>query len=279
MNHLDLSDQASNQQKFLYSQPNQIELRHERQQYFKLNHYLEFLYVNRFYAARVCEVQNDVYFKIQLTSKDTQINGRIFKFYLTSNVLSSIFPCKWCAKLNLVLEPPADWLEADSAFDWNTYIDRLNFKEQRSSFALTEDLAIFNWQRSLNNLAEKFQVGAYLECVDTTAKIKAKNDLICLGQIRAKLAHLIFVKLIKRNCDQERLHVFSVDSTNIFPVGWCEMHNYYGDLVQYKEFYKFPVIGFDKELDDRISRNMSQSIASNSLFFSRFIGKSLKYIN
>jgi hypothetical protein len=260
----------------LYSQLNQIELRHERQQYFKLNHYLEFLHVNRFYAARVCEVQNDVYFKIQLTSKDNQINGRIFKFYLTSNVLSCIFPCKWCAKLNLVLEPPADWLEADSAFDWNTYIDMLNFREQRSSFALTEDLAIFNWQRSLANLAEKFQVGAYLECVDRTAKADTKNEIVCLGQIKAKLAHLIFVKLIKENSDQDRLHVFSADSVNIFPVGWCEMNNYYGDFRRYKQFYKFPVTGSDKELDDRISGNLSQSILTNRCFFSRFNGKLLR---
>lgn len=254
-------------------QTNQHELRHERQQYFKLNHYVECLYSNKFYVARVCEVQNEIYFKVKLSSKNVLINGKVLKFYLTSNVLSTLFPCKWCAKFNLVLEPPNEW-NTTKAFDWDEYIAGLNGEHKESIYSMTIDLSVFNWLRSLNNLSEKFQVGSYLECVDSKKYSKIENDLVCLAQIKAKLAHLIFVKLINSNSqedkDENSLRVFSVDSMSLFPVGWCEMNNYYGSYDRYIRHYHFPIKFKDSVIKNRIIENIKNATNSNLTYFLQF---------
>lgn len=240
--------------------------------------------MNKFYAGRVCEVQSDVYFKVKLFTKNKSLDGKILKFYLSSNVLSTLFPCKWTSKYNLVLETPADW-DDNTKFCWDTYIDQMNAKETVSIYAPIVDLSIYNWNKQLNNLSEKFQVGSYLECVDTksprNAKIGPSNDLICLAQIKAKLAHLVFVKLIKgasQSADTSRsenstLNIYSVDSLNLFPVGWCEMNNYYGSYDRYIRSYPFPNSNKDTLVSSRIKENLKLSTERNITYFSQYKSK------
>ncbi len=229
--------------------------------------------MNKFYVGLVCEVQNDVYFKVKLFAKQKLVNGKVLKFYLSSNVLSTLFPCKWCAKYNLVLENPNDW--DHESFDWDIYIDRLNAQQVISTYATTDDLSIYNWNKQLNNLSDKFQVGSYLECVDTSRKIGPINDLICLAQIKAKLAHLLFVKLTKgarqtSEVLENSLHIYSVDSLNLFPVGWCEMNNFYGSYDRYIRSYPFPNSNKDSQVSSRIRENLRMSAEKNMVYFSQF---------
>lgn len=236
--------------------------------------------MNKFYAARVCEVQTDQYFLIELTTKNQKLHKKIIKFYMSTNVLSTLFPCKWCSKFNLSLEAPNDWTDGKK-FDWDEYLRFMN-SSNKLQFSLTNDLSIFNLLRSLNNLSDKFQVGSYLECVDFSTKIKSKNDIVCLGQIKAKLAHLIFVKIVQRTEINENEHlnlqIFAVDSLNLFPVGWCEMNNYYENFEKHEIFYQMPVIEKDTQQKEKIYANYQKSFTNNSVYFSQFKGIILSYL-
>jgi len=170
--------------------------------------------MNKFYVGLVCEVQNDVYFKVKLFAKQKLVNGKVLKFYLSSNVLSTLFPCKWCAKYNLVLENPNDW--DHESFDWDIYIDRLNAQQVISTYATTDDLSIYNWNKQLNNLSDKFQVGS------------------------------------------------------LFPVGWCEMNNFYGSYDRYIRSYPFPNSNKDSQVSSRIRENLRMSAEKNMVYFSQF---------
>lgn len=111
---------------------------------------------------------------------------------------------------------------------------------------------LFNWSRTIGQLAaEKFTVGAYLECVDPTSG----GDVICLAQIKARVEHLVFLELMylrrrSRRGDgqqqQQQLFVFTVDSCDLFPLGWAEMNNFYSDRQElYREYFCF-----DGQADD-----------------------------
>lgn len=215
---------------------------HELRQrhHFRFNYLMECLFNNKFYIARVIEILNDNCFKIELDSNDLK---QTITFYSSNS--TSLFPCKWCLQNNLKLELPTDW-PLDKQFDWDLYIDNLNKTEQL--FTQTTDINLFNWSRNLNQLSDRFQLGMYLECVDPINRIDNQiNSIIRFGQIRAKLAHLIFVKIIRNYSNlteqlkDESFHIYTVDSLDIFPVGWCEMNSYYDDTQKHLDYYKYPI--------------------------------------
>ncbi len=224
---------------------------HELRQrhHFKLNYLMECLYMNKFYVAKVIEILNDNCFKIELNSKDLTINKTI-TFYSSNS--TSLFPCKWCIQNNLKLETPLDWSYKEKSFDWDIYTDYLNKTAMDKTYTQTTDLNLFNWSRGLNQMSEKFQLGMYLECVDPEVaneneSEEEKNQIIRLGQIKAKLAHLLFIKIIRNYSDfneqfiDNSFSIFTVDSYDLFPVGWCEMNNYYNDNELHYKFYKYPL--------------------------------------
>jgi hypothetical protein len=236
-------------------------LRHK--QHFELNDYMECMYRNKFYVARVCEILNEVYFKIELDSVDALVH----KTQLVYNVnnVNSLFPCKWCQINNLNLVPPSDWTIANTSlteFDWDIYISKLNQNELAQIYKQVNDVQLFSWSRHpFVQLSEKFQLGMYLECVHPLNK-----SYIFLAQIKAKIYHLLFLKLLNVKFDlenfqnsnatevnenQDELAIYSCDSMDIYPVGWCEMNNFYEDSADYKRiFYLEPRVQSNPNLRD-----------------------------
>lgn len=168
---------------------NEIEPR--QRHHFKQNYLLECLYQNKFYVARVVEILNENCFKLELDSTSVRVR---LTFYTTNSTL--LFPCRWCAQNNFKLELPSDW-PSEKEFDWDTYCACLS-RKHAEQYTLTTDLSLFNWSRNLAQLGEKFQIGMYLECVDPCTRVdNQENSAIYLAQIKAKLAHLVFLKLVK----------------------------------------------------------------------------------
>lgn len=209
---------------------------------FRIGQLMECLYENKFYVAKVIECVNNDYFKIKINSKNPKINDIILTFCLNKNLnFHQLFPCKWCSSNNLVLEPTFEWL-SDEQFDWDVFMR----VDGRGDFYLTETQSVFNWARNLTQLSEKFKLGMYLECVLPNSAHGDENEtngLICLGQIKAKLNHLLFIKIFNGNKD--KLYIFTIDSMELFPVNWCHLNNYskfeMSFLKENLNFYQFEI--------------------------------------
>ena len=251
---------------------NQHELRNEqRLSHLKLNYLCECLYRNKFYVARVTQVLEDVYFKVELDT-DHFLGKKVLKFYFNNsnnnNNLHALFPCKWCCKNNQVLQRPSGWPQHQE-FDWDIYVKSL---DQTGIVAcLSNDLALFNWSRNLSQLCEKFQLGMFLECVDYDNE---EHSVVRLGQIKAKLAHLIYVKIIENNRNQEEnLRVFSVDSMDLYPVGWCEMNNYYENTENHFKYYRYPYDFLDEATSKQIESLLNESTIVKIPYLSHLTSK------
>lgn len=130
----------------------------------QVNYCLECLHENKFYVARVVEIIAEVYLKLELDSAELDAN----KKSIVVNSLHCLFPCKWCSQNNLSLERPSGW-GVEKVFSWDEYVDGLRSSSPNEHIHLTQlsDLHMFNWSRGLTALSEEFQLGAYLECVDS----------------------------------------------------------------------------------------------------------------
>ena len=208
------------------------DLRNQRSTFFKLNYYMELLYMNKFYICKVIDLNEKLfYFKIKIDSKNDN-NNKILTFYFNNNINNStssnqfhnLFPCNWCSNNNLYIQPPSNWTDESKIFDWDVYKTSLN--ENNAYLTQTSDLPMFNWSRNLYILGEKFQLGSYLEfseLIEDNFELKE----IHLAKIKAKIGHIIFVQPVTSSNDDENMFIFSCDSFNLYPVGWCEMNNFH----------------------------------------------------
>ncbi len=236
---------------------------------FKLNCFMECLYKNKFYAARVVDVSPNVYFKLKLECTEPVFLTFFFNEsdlmreksdstdsdeleFVYSNSFHSLFPCKWCVSNNLNIEAPPGWSET-IAFDWGIYqekyLTKLNdLDSEKYPVCLTKPGSdvqnLFGWSKDLSRLAEKFQIGMYVE-YDNGARV-------LLAQIRARVAHLLFLRVVGEDLDKYSLEVVPVDSNALYPVAWCEMNNYYEMLkLSYESEYPLPFAEHDKNKLDR----------------------------
>ena len=221
---------------------------------FKVSYYLECLYRDKFYAARVIQVEENKYFRVKLETNEEVILTFYYSELIDEGFSNSeaniseedeeqeelarpvntsfhrIFPCKWCASNNLGLEPPSKWPKGKK-FDWDEFTEAYLKREKTDEeipVYLTKsgvDSNLFNWSKDLTRLSEEFQLGMYLECAVQTGDCRN----VTLAQIKAKVGHLVFLRLEggEESDDVNFLRIFSVDSLDLFPVGWCEMNNYY----------------------------------------------------
>ena len=202
---------------------------------FELNYFMECLYESKFYVAKVVECVPDSHFILELDVADRLEESALrLIFYAddlgssltcSSNLYHTLFPCKWCTHNNLSIEAPRGW-PRDQTFDWDVYLSKLSEDTQASEAAYQTqftDLPLFNWSRNQAQLAEKFQLGMYLEC----ATNEENAETIGLAQIKAKVGHLLFLSKMVNSSWGECLHVYPVDSANLLPVGWCEINGFY----------------------------------------------------
>ena len=189
---------------------------------FQIGHMFEVLYENMFYVAHIVELSNEHYFKVKLHVKEREI---YLHFTSTSQ---NIFPFKWCEQNMLKLQLPHDW-PTGKRFSWDDYIrfcNRTNEMEIKD-FYIGADQSLFSSITSchLKNICEKYKIGSYLECVNPN-----NSNEICVGQIKLRVKHLLFIRIYSRdsadNEDLFSLKIFTQNSFDLFPVGWCEMNNY-----------------------------------------------------
>jgi hypothetical protein len=205
-----------NQQKF-YSHRSQI------------GHMIEVLYENKFYIAHIVELLNEHYFKVKL-----HLVEDIYLYFTPTS--QYIFPFKWCELNSLALELPVDWCK-DKCFNWDEYISLCNKNKTvfEDFLFVGADQSLFSSiiARHLTNICEKYKLGSYLECVNPL-----NLDEICIGQIRLRVRHLLFIKIYSNS--EQNLFIFTQNSFDLFPIGWSEMNNY-KNFVLPIEFQNFCV--------------------------------------
>lgn len=236
---------------------------------FKVNYFMECLYKSKFYVARVCETGENLYFKLELDSdeRDNLIICYFYAKNLSFNNLFPCNWCsrnnlRLLAPKNWPKDKIFDWQIYINEFKLKNETDKTN------EIYLTENIdcsRLFNWSflspnvgpsaagsvineashqsasltsqnpaasASTSNsscLSDKFQIGMYLECVDPL-----NDSQIVLAKIFAKIEHVIFVKFIQNSHEFEandtlELQVYTIDSHDLFPIGWCELNSFYPD--------------------------------------------------
>jgi hypothetical protein len=271
--------------------------------YIDLDHCMECLYRNKFYAIRVVEVNKvNGYFKMALDYEMPTLPRTLIYYIEERSSFHTLFPCKWCSSNNLRLQTPSGWSSehANEQFDWDIYLAQVNQKHIDSNpLKQINDSNLFPWLNNNNSsttIADKFQLGMYLECVDNREITTLKKELlvaqdyvlssrICLAQIKARLGNLLFLELVeysrissakaRSNEDTEDLLIYTYDSTDIYPTGWCEMNNYYPCSESYfKNYISIDQISFQKNSkenkDPIIMPMVTQSNIMKSPYLSQF---------
>ncbi|CAI2310950.1 unnamed protein product [Caenorhabditis sp. 36 PRJEB53466] len=118
-----------------------------------------------------------------------------------------MFPVGYAEKNNVKLEAPEGF---KGIFKWNKYL--------RDEGAESMPIELFNPMPSTERL-NKFQVGMRLEAADM-----CENHFICPATISSMHGRVINVNF--DGWDSEFDEMYDVDSHDIFPIGWCELHNY-----------------------------------------------------
>ena len=202
-----VNDLFKNQQKFPKSYTHR----------FQIGHMIEVLYENKFYVAHIVELLKE-YFKVKLHT-----NNEIYVYFTPTS--QHIFPIKWCEQNMLNLELPNKWPKEKGFFNWDEYIVLCNKKsELPENFYVGADQSLFSLiiSRHLTNICEKYKVGFYLECVNPL-----RPNEICIGQIKLRVKHLLFIKIFSNSSEENaELYIFTQNSFDLFPCGWCEMNEY-----------------------------------------------------
>uniref|UniRef100_A0A1I7UM03 Tudor domain-containing protein n=1 Tax=Caenorhabditis tropicalis TaxID=1561998 RepID=A0A1I7UM03_9PELO len=118
-----------------------------------------------------------------------------------------MFPVGYSETYGLTLEKPDGF---EDNFDWAKYL--------KSEKAEALPLDSFRPMPSRERL-EKFQVGMRLEAADM-----CENQFICPATIKSVHGRLINVNF--DGWDSEFDELYDIDSHDILPIGWCELHNY-----------------------------------------------------
>ena len=188
---------------------------------FQVGHMIEVLYENKFYVASIVELLNEHYFKVKLHGRETD---QVYLYFTPTSQF--IFPIKWCEQNLLKLELPNDW-HANKYFNWDNYISLCNKRNEMEikDFYIGADQSLFSSiiSRHLTSICEKYKIGSYLECANPM-----NSNEICVGQIKLRVKHLLFIRIYSSSSSENStiLNVFTQNSFDIFPIGWCEMNNY-----------------------------------------------------
>lgn len=112
------------------------------------------------------------------------------------------------AKWGIEVVPPEDYKKA---FNWDSYLT-----ENRAE---PLPVHLFRPMPDKGRMA-KFEIGMHLEAADM-----CENQFICPATIKSIHGRIINVHY--DGWDSEYDELYDVDSHDILPVGWCELHNYF----------------------------------------------------
>ncbi|EGT32957.1 hypothetical protein CAEBREN_03996 [Caenorhabditis brenneri] len=120
-----------------------------------------------------------------------------------------MYPVGYAKEYNMQLEMPDNYKK--KKFNWDTYLEEEKAEKM--------PIELFRPFPSEERLA-KFKVGMHLEAADM-----CENHYICPATITSIHGRIINVNFDGWESDFDE--VYDVDSHDIFPIGWCELHNYF----------------------------------------------------
>jgi hypothetical protein len=173
---------------------------------------VEVMYKNQYFMGTIVHLFDEFYFRVEID---------ILKVSICCNSTSqNILPLKFCDQNDLKLE--VDSNNSGNNFDWDDYLsgEKLRLrKELKMNSWIAIDSTNFNslTTRHVQNLCEKFKLGSYLECVNP---FDASEILV--GRIYRRVKHLLYIYIL----NLEIIWVYTVNSYDLYPLGWCEMNNY-----------------------------------------------------
>ncbi|NXD25428.1 SMBT1 protein, partial [Spelaeornis formosus] len=154
--------------------------------------------------ATVLKVYNDKYFMIEIDDlRPERVSSQRYVCHVSS---AGIFPVQWSLKNGLHLSPPPGYPGQD--FDWADYLKQCGAEAAPQSCfpSLTSDHGFKeNMKLEAVNPVDPEEV-----CIATVAKLKDSYLWLQLEGSKKPVPECIV----------------SVESMNIFPVGWCETNGY-----------------------------------------------------
>lgn len=172
--------------------------------------------------ASIIEVIDDKYFVVAIDDMTQKSEAAVEEededddsstkelTWLATTAHPYIFPQGWAQSHNLKLTHPRGWISAKEEFDWDEYLEETKstptlFKNDYSTIIASEN---------------GFEIGMKLEVVNPE-----NEHQICAATVANVTEHLIWIHLDSNDCFQPSV-IFSLDSFDMFPVGWCETNNY-----------------------------------------------------
>lgn len=162
--------------------------------------------------ATVARVFDESYFLVRIDGCGSDSIGTRGVSLCTANH-PYIFPVSWCEENGITLSPPRGWQSKEGEpFSWVNYLSKTPGVE-------TAPRALFPPRCSADELG--FCQGAALEAVDPN-----NPDRVCAATIANITQHLLWIRLESEPKERSRQYAVSIDSLDIFPVGWCESNSY-----------------------------------------------------
>ncbi|XP_060871947.1 scm-like with four MBT domains protein 1 isoform X2 [Metopolophium dirhodum] len=157
-----------------------------------------------FYVATIVKIYDRHYFKVEVNN---EIDVKKRMSFVATKDNPYLFNAGWASKHKFLLQPPSDWKNPNK-FSWSKYILMKNSK------LASVDM---NSRKNTNHV----HIGMKLEAVDPL-----NTDSIRVATVQGFADHWMFLSFDSISCCLESLHVRSVYSDDVFPVGWCNKHKY-----------------------------------------------------
>lgn len=190
-----------------------------------------------FYVATIVKIYDNRYFKVEVNN-ESDIDKRIS--FVATKENPYLFNAGWASKHKFLLKPPSDW-DKPYKFSWSKY-------------AIAKDLKFAYVDNSCRKEMNNIYIGMKLEAVDPL-----NTSCIRVATVKGFADHWMFLSFDRTSRCQELLHVRSVYSDEIFPVGWCNKHEYslsvpkrpYNDSNDFKHCYYSSDVDIDLSQSDQ----------------------------
>ncbi|CAF3974637.1 unnamed protein product [Rotaria magnacalcarata] len=159
--------------------------------------------MSRICPATIGKVLKNGYFMLSIDGSLAEDGSDWFCYHSSSRL---IFPINFCEINKIPLSPPLDY---QGEFEWGKYL-----RETNSVYAPREVFQIIK-EKTTN----PFSIGMKIEAVDMMAP-----HLVCVATIAQVADSLIRVHFDGWSDDFEQW--IDCQSTNIYPIGWCELVGY-----------------------------------------------------
>ncbi|UJR22368.1 hypothetical protein I4U23_025430 [Adineta vaga] len=161
------------------------------------------LEMSRICPATVGKVLKNGYFMLSVDGSSTEDGSDWFCYHSSSRL---IFPINFCKMNNIPLAPPIGY---QGEFEWEKYLIETNsMSVPRELFQIVKD-----------KTTNPFSIGMKIEAVDMMAP-----HLVCVATIANVADNLIRVRFDGWGDEFEQW--IDCQSTNIYPIGWCELVGY-----------------------------------------------------